>query len=317
MTKQLTVEETAARLMEMDNILILTHKLPDGDTIGSALALTETLRAKGKRVRATWTGELSSCYSVLTGVYEDDLFEPDYIVSVDIAGVHLLPDDTKPLGDKIDLAIDHHGTNAGFAKETLVDATSASCCEIIYQIIQQLNVEITPYIGNCLYVGLSTDTGCFKFNNTTPASHLLAAKLDELGVDIARLNQLFFEQKSRARIEIERRVLNGMEFTANGQICLITITREMMEQTRCLESDIEGVAAIPKSVEGVEAGVTLRERPNGSWKISVRTKSLDASKICALFGGGGHKYAAGCECTGDAYDVKVALCRAIQEEMTE
>ena len=301
--------------MEMDRILILTHNLPDGDAIGSALALTAALRQKGKTVRATWSGELSSCYHVLTDAYADEEFEPDYIVSVDIAGVHLLPKETRDLGDKVDLAIDHHGTNSGFAKESLVIAKSASCAEIIMDVIEAFGGTVTPYIGSCIYVGLSTDTGCFRFNNTTPECHVRAAKLSMLGVDIANLNQLFFEQKSRARIEIERRVLDGIEFADEGRICFITITREMMEQTGCLESDIEGLASLPKSVEGVEAGITLRERPNGNWKISVRTKMLNAAKICSYFGGGGHTFAAGCECSGTPFDIKVAMCKLIKQEM--
>ena len=301
--------------MEMDKILILTHNLPDGDAIGSALALTAGLRQKGKKVRATWSGELSSCYHVLTDSYVDEDFVPEYIVSVDIAGTHLLPKETRHLGDRVDLAIDHHGTNTGFAKESLVIARSASCAEIVMDVITEFGGEITPYIGSCVYVGLSTDTGCFRFNNTNPESHMRAAQLAMLGVDIANLNQLFFEQKSRARIEIERRVLDGIEFTEGGKICFITITREMMDQTGCLESDIEGLASLPKSVEGVEAGITLRERPNGNWKISVRTKYLNAAKICSYFGGGGHTFAAGCECSGTPFDNKVAMVKLIKQEM--
>ncbi len=301
--------------MEMDRILILTHNLPDGDAIGSALALTAGLRQKGKTVRATWSGELSSCYSILTDAYEEEDFEPEHIISVDLAGVHLLPADTKKYGEMIDLAIDHHGTNTGFAKESLVVARSASCAEIIMDVIEEFGGTITPYIGSCIYVGLSTDTGCFRFNNTTPESHMHAARLAMLGVDISNLNQLFFEQKARARIEIERLVLDSMEFTEEGKICFITITREMMDKTGCLESDIEGLASIPRSVEGVEAGITFRERPNGNWKISVRTKYLNAAKICSYFGGGGHTFAAGCECSGDLFDIKVAMIDIIKREM--
>ena len=301
--------------MEMDRILILTHNLPDGDAIGSALALATGLRQKGKQVRATWSGQLSSCYHILTDAYESQKFEPEHIISVDLAGPHLLPEETKKYADVIELAIDHHGTNTGFAQESLVVAKSASCAEIVMDVIEEFGGTITPYIGSCIYVGLSTDTGCFRFNNTTPESHMRAARLAMLGVDIANLNQLFFEQQARARIEIERLVLDGMEFTDDGRICFITITRELMEKTGCLESDIEGLASLPKSVEGVEAGITLRERPNGNWKISVRTKYLNAAKICAYFGGGGHTFAAGCECSGDPFDIKVAMTDILKREM--
>ena len=316
--KEITIQQAAERLLAADDILVLTHKNPDGDTIGSALAITAALRQIGKRCRATWEGELRSRYNPLTEGYADEIFEPQFMLAVDTAGPHLLPEAIRAqYGERVDLAIDHHGTNTLYAAETLVNADASCCCEIILAVLEAFGAELTPYIGSCLYVGLATDTGCFKFSNTTPASHQLAARLAHAGVDIAYLNDLFFERKSRSRVELERRVLAGMEFTSRGRICIITVTREMLQQTGCSESDLEDLSGLPRSIEGVECGITLREQENGNFKISVRTKELDAAAICATFGGGGHLRAAGCECGGTPFDLKVALVARVEQALAE
>ncbi len=315
-TRKISHEEAARRLLSADNILILTHKNPDGDAIGSGIAIAKGLRQMGKRCRVAWSGRLASYFSLITHDYVPDEFdEPDFILAVDLANTSLLPQETKEYADRVDMVIDHHATSVAFAAETLLEAEASCCTEIIIKVLVCMGCAITEDIANCIYVGLATDTGCFRYSNTTAENHLLAAKLVSLGVDIARFNEAIFGQKSRARVEIERRVLAGMEFTSAGKICIITVTRAMLEETNCIESDIEGIATIPKAIEGVEAGITLREQPNGNWKISLRTATLDASEICALFGGGGHLRAAGCECSGTPFEIKVAMVAAINKRL--
>ncbi len=315
-TRKISPEEAAARLLKADNILILTHKNPDGDAIGSGIAIAHALRQKGKKCRVAWSGELASYFSLITDSYTADWFsEPGFVLAVDLANARLLPDETSCYADKVDMVIDHHATSVPFAAETLLEAAASCCAEIIIKVILAMGCEVTAEIANCIYVGLATDTGCFRYSNTTADNHLLAARLVSLGVDIAKFNEEIFGQKSRARVEIERRALAGMEFTSGGKICIITITRSMLEETKCIESDIEGIATIPKAIEGVEAGITRREQENGNWKISLRTASLDASEICSIFGGGGHLRAAGCECSGTPFEIKVALVAAINKRL--
>ena len=315
MTRNLSIEEAGQLLKGADDILVLTHKNPDGDAIGSALAVCAALRSLGKRCNAAWSGQLSAPFRVLTDSYEDMALEPKFLLAVDLASESLLPDDTKKWAGKIDLCIDHHASNTGYAACSLVHGESSSCAEIVMDILPVLGAEFTEYIGECIYVGLSTDTGCFKYSNTNADSHINASRLAVRGVDIAKINDLFFEQKTRGRIEIERLALDGMEFTCCGTICIITVTRAMMDAAGCIESDIEDLAGIPKSIMGVECGLTLKEQRDGSYKISVRTKTLDASAICRAFGGGGHRKAAGCECTGTPFDIKVALVSVIERDM--
>ncbi|MBP0970325.1 MAG: bifunctional oligoribonuclease/PAP phosphatase NrnA [Oscillospiraceae bacterium] len=315
-TRRITPEDAAGTLLGADNILILTHKNPDGDAIGSGIAIAQALQQKGKHCRVAWSGELASFYTLITRDYRPDAFAaPEFVLAVDLASNRLLPNETAKYADCIDMVIDHHATSVEFAKETLLEADASCCAEIIHKVITAMGCEVTTGIANCIYVGLATDTGCFRYSNTTAENHILAAELVSRGVNIALFNELIFGQKSRARIEIERRALAGMEFTSNGKICIITITRSMLEETNCIESDIEGIATIPKAIEGVEAGVTLREQENGNWKISLRTATLDASEICSVFGGGGHLRAAGCECSGTPFEIKVAMVAAINRRL--
>ena len=180
-TRRITPEEAAARLMEADNVLILTHKNPDGDAIGSGIAIARALQQKGKHCRVAWSGELASYFSLITRDYRgDDFAEPEFILAVDLANPKLLPDDTREYAEDVDMVIDHHVINAEFARETLLEAGASCCAEIIYKVAKAMGCEITREIANCIYVGLSTDNGCFRYSNTTAENHQLAAELVSL-----------------------------------------------------------------------------------------------------------------------------------------
>ena len=194
----MTTAEAAARLAAMDQVLILTHVRPDGDTIGSAAALCCGLRALGKTAYLLPNPELTATYAPYAAPYlaEAD-FAPAYVVSVDIAALSLLPENARPYQDRIALAIDHHPSQEFFARETCLEADSAACGEIVYYILRQLT-PLTPEMALPLYVAISTDTGCFVYSNTTPRSHRIAAQLMEqtaqdktVGVIDAALDELF------------------------------------------------------------------------------------------------------------------------------
>ena len=321
MNEPVKIKEAAQMLRGMQDLLILTHKNPDGDTLGSGFALWAALRALGIRARVHNEGEFPAKYSFMTGPYFEraEEFEPRHIISVDTAAVKLMGEKTAAAyARRVELAIDHHGTNEQYALSlTVCDPGSASCCELIARLIDALGVRMDTYMANCIYTGLATDTGCFKYSNTTADSHLLAARLIGLGVDFAQLNRIFFETKSRGRIRLEQMALAGIEYAAGGKIAMITITQEMLKRAGCDHSDIEGVTPIPRTIEGVELGVTLRELENGNYKVSLRSFELDSAKLCALFGGGGHKRAAGFECSGTPHDIKAAVVAAAEAEMAK
>ena len=167
--------------------------------------------------------------------------------------------------------------------------------------IATLGVEITPVIADCIYTGLSTDTGCFRYSNVTPETLELAADMLRSGANFDDINRVMFETKTKTYLKLEALVLDSLELLFGGRCALVTITQEMFRQSGSNETECDGIASLPRKIEGVSVGLTLREREDGSFKVSVRTYApYDASAICAKMGGGGHARAAGCEIEADA-----------------
>lgn len=291
----INAERTVECLLNNDNILILSHKSPDGDTLGSAFALYYALISIGKKVRIKCSDPMPERFSFMTSEYEESDFEPDYIVAVDIAAIQLFGEEIECYADKVDLSIDHHPSNELFAKETYLVSTAGANCENVFEIIKLLNVPITVLIANCIYTGVSTDTGCFKFSNTTSKTHIIAAELFDFGAEYEFINRLMFETKSKNRIKIEQYALGAIEYYYDDKVAVIAITQQMINETKFDESEFDGLSSIPRTIDGVQVGVTMRERKEGGFKFSIRTASkVNASELCAKFGGGGHKRAAGC-----------------------
>lgn len=302
------LKSTADFLKSNDNFLILTHANPDGDTLGSAFGLSMILQKIGKKSRVICSDKIPEKYSYFTSLANQADFkncEPT-IIAVDIADAKLLGSFEKIYSDKISLCIDHHHSNTGYAEKTYLDGDAAANCEIIYDLAKELSVEVDKNIALALYTGISTDTGCFRFSNTTATTLRIGANLMESGIDTAEINRIMFETKSRIRVELESMALKDMEFHLDDRCAIITVTRDMYEKTGCRDDDLEGITAISRSIEGVMVGVTMRERENGGFKVSVRTyPPVDASEICARLGGGGHIRAAGCQISAK-YDAKQA-----------
>lgn len=223
-------------------------------------------------------------------------FEPRFTVSVDVADIKLLGAAfAEQYQGKIDLCIDHHGAHQQFARQSYVDSTAAATCEIIYDIIRAMGVRLDRKMAECIYTGITTDTGCFRYTNATSRTYRIAADMMETGIDAADINRVMFDTKSRARLEMERSVMDTIEFFHSDRVAVIVISQEMIEKTGATEGDMEGLAAIPRQVEGVQIGVTMRQRKEGGYKISLRTlPPMNAADICSRFGGGGHRGAAGC-----------------------
>lgn len=289
-------EKAVLRLKEKDNITILTHASPDGDTVGGGFALLLALRKLGKNVNIVNNDEYPENLSYITSLFEKTDFQEEFVVSVDVADEKLLGERVlEKYGKKVDLAIDHHATNTMFAKETYVEKDSASACEIIYAVVSKLGVEISKDIANCLYTGLSTDTGCFRYSNVTPRTHEIAARLIEKGADHSLINTKMFETKKLGFFKLQTKCLENMKILYDGKVCIFTVTQKMLSECDCEESQVNAIVALSRQIEGVKIGVTIKEKENGSFKISLRTdEDVDAAEICALFSGGGHKRAAGC-----------------------
>ena len=291
----LTVSETAALLRTFDNVLILTHIRPDGDTVGCAAALCAGLRALGKTAyllpNSGLTGTTAPYFSPYTAPAD---FVPEKIVSTDIATVGLFPDNAKPYVGHVDLAIDHHPSFEYFGKENIVRPEAAACGELLYDILASLG-PITLEIALPLYVAISTDTGCFAYNNTTAQTHAVAAALMRTGIDYKTVNKVFFRTKTRKRMQLEGAMLSTCEFFDRDRVAILSVPISMMERVNATETDAEDLSALGGQIEGVDCAVTMRELRPDVWKMSVRTGSrINATNVCQLLGGGGHAAAAGC-----------------------
>lgn len=296
----ITLDDAAEFLRESDDIVLLSHQFPDGDTFGSAAALCMALQSMGKRVMTRCRHEISEKYaSMFRGVQKQE-FTPKTVVAVDVADIDLLGDALKEEYEgRVDLCIDHHASNRPFAERTFVDSAAAATTEIIYALITKLGAKITKEIAEAIYTGITTDTGCFKYPNATPRTYRVAACMMETGIDAADINRRMFDTKTRARLEMERMVLDSIQFYHGDRCAVAYILRDMVVSSKANEDDLEGLAAIPRQVEGVLVGVTMREKKSGEYKVSLRTQEpVNAGEICALFGGGGHAGAAGCTLPG-------------------
>lgn len=300
----ISIEKASQLLKQNDDILILCHRSPDGDTLGSGYGLYYALTSIGKRCRVECSDEITKKFQFITLDYNPQEFEEQFIVAVDIADTQLLGSKTEIYKDKVDLCIDHHPSNTGYSKYTLLEPHSAATTEVIKLVIEAMGVDITESIANCLYLGMCTDTGCFKYSNTSPRTHRFAAELMEKGADYADINRVMFDTKTKAQIAVEKLAMDTLEFFYGDRCAVMVLTNEMMEKSGATSDDTEALASLPRQIEGIEVGVLLKQRleegkPEG-YKISVRTSLyVDASQLCADFGGGGHKRAGGCFIEGD------------------
>ena len=195
----------------------------------------------------------------------------------------------------IDLCIDHHPTNSHYAKKELVCPDKAACGEIVLAVIKEMCGGITQEEADLLYIAVTTDTGCFQYLNTNAATFRAAAELLEYGADTGMVNVKFFRKASRARLKLEGMIYSTMGFYRDGKISVAIITNEMLRQAGAGEEDCDDLAGLAGRAEGASVNITIRERDNGSSKVSVRTgRDVSSSDICAVFGGGGHAMAAGC-----------------------
>ncbi len=305
--------ELSVYLKDHDNYEILTHAYPDGDTLGSGFALCLALQQIGKNARVITTNIPSKFTYLLKGVKEQD-FEAETIISTDVAADSLLGSNMEKYAGRIDVCIDHHGSNTITAKEKFVDRFAAATCEIVYKLFRRMKIKITEQIADCLYTGISTDTGCFRYTNTTSETMRVAAQLMDFGCNTEYINKAMFETKSKTKIQIERAVYDTMTYCADGRCAIIYTTLDMFKSLDVGDDEMEGLASIPRQIEGVLMGITMREKEGGFFKISVRTNcGINASEFCSQFGGGGHPAAAGCTVEGTLDEVRNKLIEAAEK----
>lgn len=313
MTKHLTNEETLRFLREHDNFLILNHRRPDGDAVGSAAALCMGLRQAGKTASIWKNPQTTERFQpYLQGLEMDSVPEGAVILSVDMATEGLLPVNGDQFRGQVRLAIDHHGSNESYAEYTNVQPHRAACGEVILELLQAMG-PVTKKMAEALYLAISTDTGCFRYSNVTEETLRAAAELKALGADIYPINKVMFGTKSIARLRLEAAITEGAQFYAGGQVAITVVTRALQDKIGASEDDMDDISGFPRGIEGVEIGVMIREL-EGESKISLRTgENHNASDICATLGGGGHRAAAGATVKGDVHQAQEQILGAIEK----
>lgn len=309
----MTMKEASQWLMERDNFLILTHRSPDGDTTGSAAGLCIALREQGKNAALHYNDEVTSMFLP----YVEDLmikeFDYDYLVSVDIATENLFPKCAEEFKGKVDLEIDHHSQREAFGKESCIYSEKAAAAEIIYGIIREWG-PISKEAALPLYVGISTDTGCFVYGNTTPDSHRVAGELIEAGLDIREVNKPLFQTTTLTRLRLEGMLIQSMRLYDEGTVAIVCLTQKMIQDLNASDHDLDNISAFVGKIDGVVVGITVREKEEKFCRLSMRSnpKLLKANAVCEKLGGGGHDAASGAAFNGTVDETVDAIVSAIE-----
>ena len=313
------LSEAVEFLKGCEDAVILTHQSPDGDCIGAGFALKDLRETLGKRSRVLCIDEFPKRYDFMTSVGSGEEFEPKTVIAVDIADPQLMGNLRETYGNKVQLCIDHHISNVGYAEKTLLNAGASATCELIYELADAMKIQMSDHCAACIYTGIATDTGCFKYECTTARCHEIAAELMKSHkLKYAKINREMFDVKSIGRLKMERIVTDLMEYYLDNRLTMICITSDILNEQHVDANDLDGCASIPLQVEGVEVGVTIKEKSENEYKVSMRSANdVNVSAICQTLGGGGHIKAAGCLVKGTLEEVKAAVVEAVRKGMEE
>ncbi len=309
--------EAETFLRNCKDAVIITHRNPDGDCIGAGFAVKDILEQLGIRSRVICHDDFPKRYEFLTDGGAGEDFEPQSVIAVDIADTKLMGKYQEIYGDKVQLCIDHHISNRNYAEKTLLRADAAAACEVIYDLAKFMGLKVTRHCAECLYTGIATDSGCFKFACTTPHTHEVAAGImrEYSDIDFARINRYMFDVKSVGRVKLESRLNEMIETYLDGKLCIIAVTREIMSGLGIKDDELEGFAPLTIQYENAEVGIFIRQRAD-DYKCSFRSADkVNVSEICETLGGGGHAKAAGCNIAGDLDDIKRQLVEAVRKAL--
>jgi bifunctional oligoribonuclease and PAP phosphatase NrnA len=299
-------EQVVNELRAAHKLLLTTHENPDGDALGSLLAMHDILTQLGKDSLMYMSPDEFPLpweyrglhFEGLVGLPPDDVAERA-IVFLDCGNIDRMPVDFLQADGLHVLNIDHHHDNTRFGTVNLVCSVASSTAEMVWRIAKELGAEITPKIAKSLYVGLVTDTGRFMYENTTPVAHRMAAELIEVGVEPHKVYRELYEDLPFRRLQLLQRALASIERPDDGALTIAHLTKGDHEETGALETDSEGVVDHMRAVEGTRVAVLVRELLSddreGMRKVSLRATdgSVDVSRVARSFGGGGHPQAAG------------------------
>lgn len=312
-------------LLQQKCVAIISHNNPDGDTLGSQLALASALGEAGIDSILINNDKISDKYHFVAGStnirpYNGDMEIPQVVVFVDCADLALAGCDahTEFLKGRTIINIDHHTSNKQYGHLNYVKDQAAANCQNMYEVITALGVEMTAEIATALYLGLSTDTGNFLFDNVSSDTLRIAAALKDCGADTNSVRRNLYESSSRKRIELLKHILNGLHISENGKYAWSKISYEILEQLQPDSTDIDGLVNTIKDIEGVEIALLFRGVEAHKTKVSLRSKVwADVNIVAGLFGGGGHMRAAGCTINGTVEEAAERLVPAVKKYLEE
>jgi phosphoesterase RecJ-like protein len=310
----------AAQLKKDESILLTCHIMPDGDSIGSLLGLGLPMLSAGFNVTMFSADEVPERYKFLQGT---DKIETGKLSKQNFAKVLALDCSDhlrlKPIWEQIKdifiINIDHHPTNNFFGKINHVDAKAAATGEIVHALLEEMRLEPDLSAASALYVAISTDTGSFKFENTTARTHQVAAQLLAAGVNPKDITPLVFDLRPRRAVFILREALVSLKFSEDGKIAWLTLTEKEMKEAGAKDEDLDGIVNFAKNIEDVEVGLLFREKTDGTVKVGFRSHRADVGSIAKTLGGGGHARAAGCSLEGSLENAMQTVLTAVNKEV--
>ena len=312
--EKIGISRAGALLAGAEDVLILTHVRPDGDTAGSGCALCLGLRALGKRAYLAANPPSMKRYEkYMTPYFAPAGFAAGFVAAVDLPGPGQFPPGWRPPPEGVDLAIDHHGSNTGYAKYTCLEADSAATGELVYLILRAMDVPLSPDMAEALYAAVATDTGCFRTPGTTARTLSIAGALRQTGFDAAELTRRLFESRSPARLRLEAAMFSTMRFPRPG-VCVMTLPLDSVRACGATEDDMDKLSTLTTVPEGVQTGLLLRQLPDGRWKVSLRTNgNPHAGEVMSAVGGGGHADAGGAVVSGPPQQIQDTLLAALED----
>lgn len=315
----MTLDDILEEIKKAKKIVILTHEQPDGDAIGSSLAMKLALKEMGKDADVIMP-EYSRLFNFLPGANEikkeSDIKNYDLAIAVDCSDLNRLAcgeEYFETANKKIE--IDHHGKNSMFGDINFVNPVSPACCEILVGMFGYFGIDINKEIGTCLVTGIITDTGGFRYSGVTAETFEFTAELLRKGVKVSDIYKRVLDTKTRSNFELNKLVVDRMEILEDGKVTFTYITCADEKNVNAEPGDHEGLVEIGRDIEGVEVSIFIREiEDEDGYKVSLRSNDyVNVSDVCALYGGGGHIRAAGCKISGTREEVKEKLLKEIKK----
>ena len=312
----MTLDNILEEINKAEKIVIITHENPDGDAIGSSLAMKLALKQLGKDADVI-IPEFPKTFEFLPGINEvkkeSNIEEYDLAIALDCASIKLLNGFAKYFDRaKTKILIDHHSSNTMFADYNYVNQDAPACAQLLLVVFSYFNIDVTKEIGTCILAGIITDTGGFRYDGVTADTFRFVAELCEKGIKVSQVYSQVYANKTKAKFELHRIALDRLEFLESGKIAFTYITKADEEQVEAKNGDYDGIVENGRDVEGVEVSVFLRETAKGI-KVSLRSKDyVNASEVAMMFGGGGHLRAAGCTIQGNIEQVKSQIINRVK-----